>query len=166
MALGNPAAHLPRCFTLTLLAMEAEDLMRGQPLDFVVLLSRLRQDHRPSADGRLSVACPRHGDQAAMLVGKYSGADSVRHRVCAGGSPAGRVRITRIVRLRDGSWSVQRHCMTMGTASTMSSMPRPLHASCRPRGSGPRRAVAPRPPSGRPGHLDLVETSDPGPIMT
>ena len=119
----RPTAMLYR----NLVSMDVEESIRANPIDGVVLMVRLRQDHAGAGDGR--------GQLRRAVAGRLRRADAERqvprrrHRVghrrlaLQRGGPgrhdeprANSARRKPACRARPG------HCMVMGTASTMASM--------------------------------------------
>ncbi|GAA2351950.1 hypothetical protein SVIO_014110 [Streptomyces violaceusniger] len=109
-----------------LLAMEAEELMRANPLDGVVLLSGCDKTTPGLLMAASSVDLPAiMVTGGPMLNGKYRGRDvgsgtqvwRFEAELAAGRMPQEECHFAESCTARSG-----RHCMTMGTASTMASM--------------------------------------------
>jgi dihydroxy-acid dehydratase len=107
-----------------LLAMEVEELLRSQPIDGVVLDGWLRQDDTRVADGGLLASICRliYLPAGPMLRGNWQG------QVLGSGSDgwkywaercAGNLSTEEWNAIEDGIARSPGHCMTMGTASTM-----------------------------------------------
>ncbi|MGH3631313.1 MAG: dihydroxy-acid dehydratase, partial [Sciscionella sp.] len=126
MALGESLMRPTAMLYRNLLAMEAEELMRANPLDGVVLLSGCDKTTPGLLMAAASVDLPSlMVTGGPMLNGKYRGAD------VGSGTQVWRFE----EQLRAGTMTQQEcafaegcmarsngHCMTMGTASTMASM--------------------------------------------
>ncbi|MBO0821352.1 MAG: dihydroxy-acid dehydratase, partial [Nocardiopsaceae bacterium] len=126
MALGETLLRPTAMLYRNLLAMEAEELIRANPLDGVVLLSGCDK----TTPGLLMAAAS--VDVPAIMVtggpklnGKYAGADvgsgthvwKFEEEVLAGRMTESECAIAEVCMARSDG-----HCMTMGTASTMASM--------------------------------------------
>jgi len=126
MALGETLLRPTAMLYRNLLAMEAEELFRANPLDGVVLLSGCDKTTPGLLMAAASVDLPAiMVTGGPMLTGKYQGTD-----VGSGTSVwrfeeellAGRMTEQECV-LAEGCMARSNgHCMTMGTASTMASM--------------------------------------------
>jgi dihydroxy-acid dehydratase len=126
MALGETLLRPTAMLYRNLLAMEAEELIRANPLDGVVLLSGCDKTTPGLLMAASSVDLPAvMVTGGPMLSGKYQGAD-----VGSGTAVwrfeeellAGRMTAEECV-LAEGCMARSNgHCMTMGTASTMASM--------------------------------------------
>src|SRR5690349_6214002 len=123
MALGETLLRPTAMLYRNLLAMEAEELMRANPLDGVVLLSGCDKTTPGLLMAAASVDLPAvMVTGGPMLNGKYQGAD-----VGSGTHVwrfeqelvAGRMTQEDCVAAESGMARSCGHCMTMGTASTM-----------------------------------------------
>src|ERR1700734_1123104 len=126
MALGETLIRPTAMLYRNLLAMEAEELIRANPLDGVVLLSGCDKTTPGLLMAASSVDLPAiMVTGGPMLSGKYQGAD-----VGSGTAVwrfeeellAGRMTAEEGVFAEGGMARSNGHCMTMGTASTMASM--------------------------------------------
>src|ERR1700721_1562394 len=126
MALGETLLRPTAMLYRNLLAMEAEELMRANPLDGVVLLSGCDKTTPGLLMAASSVDLPAvMVTGGPMLSGKYQGAD-----VGSGTAVwrfeeellAGRMTAEGGVFAEGGRARPNGHCLTMGTASTMASM--------------------------------------------
>src|ERR1700722_4726236 len=126
MALGEPLLRPTAMLYRNLLAMEAEELMRANPLDGVVLLSGCDKTTPGLLMAAASVDLPAvMVTGGPMLNGKYRGTD-----VGSGTAVwrfeedlvAGRMTQEECVFAEGCMARSNGHCMTMGTASTMASM--------------------------------------------
>src|ERR1700689_2507184 len=126
MALGETLLRPTAMLYRNLLAMEAEELIRANPLDGVVVLSGCGKTTRWLLMPPPSVALPAvMVTGGPMLSGKYQGAD-----VGSGTAVwrfeeellAGRMTAEEGVFAEGCMARSNGHCMTMGTASTMASM--------------------------------------------
>ncbi|MBO0805195.1 MAG: dihydroxy-acid dehydratase [Nocardiopsaceae bacterium] len=126
MALGETLLRPTAMLYRNLLAMEAEELIRANPLDGVVLLSGCDK----TTPGLLMAAAS--VDVPAIMVtggpklnGKYQGQEvgsgthvwKFEEEMLAGRMTEGECAIAEVCMARSDG-----HCMTMGTASTMASM--------------------------------------------
>ena len=126
MALGETLLRPTAMLYRNLLAMEAEELIRANPLDGVVLLSGCDKTTPGLLMAASSVDLPAvMVTGGPMLSGKYQGAD-----VGSGTAVwrfeeellAGRMTAEECVFAEGCMARSNGHCMTMGTASTMASM--------------------------------------------
>jgi len=126
MALGETLLRPTAMLYRNLLAMEAEELIRANPLDGVVLLSGCDKTTPGLLMAAASVDLPAiMVTGGPMLNGKYQGTD-----VGSGTSVwrfeeellAGRMTAQECVFAEGCMARSNGHCMTMGTASTMASM--------------------------------------------
>jgi dihydroxy-acid dehydratase len=126
MALGETLLRPTAMLYRNLLAMEAEELMRANPLDGVVLLSGCDKTTPGLLMAASSVGLPAvMVTGGPMLSGKYQGAD-----VGSGTAVwrweedllAGRMTEAECAFAEGCMARSNGHCMTMGTASTMASM--------------------------------------------
>ncbi len=126
MALGETLLRPTAMLYRNLLAMEAEELIRANPLDGVVLLSGCDKTTPGLLMAAASVDLPAvMVTGGPMLSGKYQGAD-----VGSGTAVwrfeeellAGRMTAEECVFAEGCMARSNGHCMTMGTASTMASM--------------------------------------------
>jgi dihydroxy-acid dehydratase len=126
MALGETLLRPTAMLYRNLLAMEAEELIRANPLDGVVLLSGCDKTTPGLLMAASSVDLPAvMVTGGPMLSGKYQGAD-----VGSGTAVwrfeeellAGRMTAEECVFAESCMARSNGHCMTMGTASTMASM--------------------------------------------
>ena len=125
MALGETLMRPTAMLYRNLLAMEAEELMRANPLDGVVLLSGCDKTTPGLLMAAASVDLPAiMVTGGPMLNGKYRGRTSARGRTSGGSRPSwGRADDAGGVRVAEGCMARSNgHCMTMGTASTMACM--------------------------------------------
>jgi dihydroxy-acid dehydratase len=126
MALGETLLRPTAMLYRNLLAMEAEELMRANPLDGVVLLSGCDKTTPGLLMAAASVDLPAvMVTGGPMLNGKYRGTDvgsgtavwRFEEDMLAGRMTAEECAIAEGCMARSNG-----HCMTMGTASTMASM--------------------------------------------
>jgi dihydroxy-acid dehydratase len=126
MALGETLLRPTAMLYRNLLAMEAEELMRANPLDGVVLLSGCDKTTPGLLMAAASVDLPAvMVTGGPMLNGKYRGADigsgtgvwRLEEDLVAGRITAAECEFAEGCMARSNG-----HCMTMGTASTMASM--------------------------------------------
>ena len=126
MALGETLLRPTAMLYRNLLAMEAEELIRANPLDGVVLLSGCDKTTPGLLMAASSVDLPAvMVTGGPMLSGKYQGADvgsgtavwRFEEELLAGRMTAGECALAEGCMARSNG-----HCMTMGTASTMASM--------------------------------------------
>lgn len=126
MSLGEPLMRPTTSLYRNLLAMEAEELIRANPLDGVVLLTGCDKTTPGLAMGAMSVNLPTLLITGGpMLNGKFRGTDigsgtdvwkfTDEHR-------AGRMSTEELYEAESCMARSAGHCMTMGTASTMASM--------------------------------------------
>jgi L-arabonate dehydrase len=123
MALGETLLRPTAMLYRNLLAMEAEELMRANPLDGVVLLSGCDKTTPGLLMAAASVDLPAlMVTGGPMLNGKYQGADvgsgtqvwRFEEEMRVGAMTAAECAIAESCMARSSG-----HCMTMGTASTM-----------------------------------------------
>ena len=126
MALGETLLRPTAMLYRNLLAMDAEELIRANPLDGVVLLSGCDKTTPGLLMAASSVDLPAiMVTGGPMLSGKYRGS---RRRLGNGGvavrgGGAGRADDAEECEFAEGCMARSNgHCMTMGTASTMASM--------------------------------------------
>ena len=126
MALGETLLRPTAMLYRNLLAMEAEELMRANPLDGLVLLSGCDKTTPGLLMAAASVDLPAiMVTGGPMLNGKYRGQDvgsgthvwKFEEEVLAGRMTADECAVAEGCMARSNG-----HCMTMGTASTMASM--------------------------------------------
>jgi dihydroxy-acid dehydratase len=126
MALGETLLRPTAMLYRNLLAMEAEELIRANPLDGVVLLSGCDKTTPGLLMAASSVDLPAvMVTGGPMLSGKYQGADvgsgtavwRFEEELLAGRMTAEECALAEGCMARSNG-----HCMTMGTASTMASM--------------------------------------------
>jgi dihydroxy-acid dehydratase len=126
MALGESLLRPTAMLYRNLLAMEAEELIRANPLDGVVLLSGCDKTTPGLLMAAASVDLPAlMVTGGPMLNGKYQGRDvgsgtqvwRFEEEVAAGRMTEEECRFAEGCMARSNG-----HCMTMGTASTMASM--------------------------------------------
>ena len=126
MALGETLLRPSAMLYRNLLAMEAEELFRANPLDGVVLLSGCDKTTPGLLMAAASVDLPAiMVTGGPMLSGKYQGADvgsgtavwRFEEELLAGRMTAEECAFAEGCMARSNG-----HCMTMGTASTMASM--------------------------------------------
>jgi L-arabonate dehydrase len=126
MALGETLLRPTAMLYRNLLAMEAEELMRANPLDGVVLLSGCDKTTPGLLMAAASVDLPAvMVTGGPMLNGKYQGADvgsgtqvwRFEEDLRVGAMTAAECAIAESCMARSSG-----HCMTMGTASTMALM--------------------------------------------
>ncbi|MBV9380911.1 MAG: dihydroxy-acid dehydratase [Streptosporangiaceae bacterium] len=126
MALGETLLRPTAMLYRNLLAMEAEELMRANPLDGVVLLSGCDKTTPGLLMATASVDLPAvMVTGGPMLNGKYQGADvgsgtavwRFEEDLVAGRMTQEECALAEACMARSNG-----HCMTMGTASTMASM--------------------------------------------
>jgi len=126
MALGETLLRPTAMLYRNLLAMEAEELFRANPLDGVVLLSGCDKTTPGLLMAAASVDLPTiMVTGGPMLSGKYQGADvgsgtavwRFEEELLAGRMTAEECAFAEGCMARSNG-----HCMTMGTASTMASM--------------------------------------------
>jgi L-arabonate dehydrase len=126
MSLGEPLMRPTTSLYRNLLAMEAEELIRANPLDGVVLLTGCDKTTPGLAMGAMSVDLPALLITGGpMLNGKFRGKDigsgtdvwkfTEEHR-------AGRMSTEELFEAEGCMARSAGHCMTMGTASTMASI--------------------------------------------
>jgi dihydroxy-acid dehydratase len=126
MSLGEPLMRPTTSLYRNLLAMEAEELIRANPLDAVVLLTGCDKTTPGLAMGAMSVNLPTLLITGGpMLNGKFRGKDigsgtdvwkfTEEHR-------AGRMTTEELYEAEGCMARSAGHCMTMGTASTMASL--------------------------------------------
>lgn len=126
MSLGEPLMRPTTSLYRNLLAMEAEELIRANPLDGVVLLTGCDKTTPGLAMGAMSVNLPTLLITGGpMLNGKFRGKDigsgtdvwkfTEEHR-------AGRMSTEELFEAEGCMARSAGHCMTMGTASTMASI--------------------------------------------
>ena len=126
MSLGEPLMRPTTSLYRNLLAMEAEELIRANPLDGVVLLTGCDKTTPGLAMGAMSVDLPALLITGGpMLNGKFRGTDigsgtdvwkfTEEHR-------AGRMSTEELFEAEGCMARSAGHCMTMGTASTMASI--------------------------------------------
>ena len=126
MSLGEPLMRPTTSLYRNLLAMEAEELIRSNPLDGVVLLTGCDKTTPGLAMGAMSVNLPTLLITGGpMLNGKFRGQDigsgtdvwkfTEEHR-------AGRMSTEELYEAESCMARSAGHCMTMGTASTMASI--------------------------------------------
>lgn len=126
MSLGEPLMRPTTSLYRNLLAMEAEELIRANPLDGVVLLTGCDKTTPGLAMGAMSVDLPTLLITGGpMLNGKFRGKDigsgtdvwkfTEEHR-------AGRMSTEELFEAEGCMARSAGHCMTMGTASTMASI--------------------------------------------
>jgi dihydroxy-acid dehydratase len=126
MSLGEPLMRPTTSLYRNLLAMEAEELIRSNPLDGVVLLGGCDKTTPGLAMGAASVNLPTLLITGGpMLNGKFRGRDigsgtdvwrlTEEHR-------AGRLSTEELFEAEGCMARSAGHCMTMGTASTMASI--------------------------------------------
>jgi dihydroxy-acid dehydratase len=126
MALGETLLRPTAMLYRNLLAMEAEELMRANPLDGVVLLSGCDKTTPGLLMAAASVDLPAiMVTGGPMLNGKYRGQDvgsgthvwKFEEELLSGRMTAEECAVAEACMARSNG-----HCMTMGTASTMASM--------------------------------------------
>jgi dihydroxy-acid dehydratase len=126
MALGETLLRPTAMLYRNLLAMEAEELFRANPLDGLVLLSGCDKTTPGLLMAAASVDLPAiMVTGGPMLSGKYQGADvgsgthvwKFEEEMLAGRMTASECAIAEACMARSSG-----HCMTMGTASTMASL--------------------------------------------
>lgn len=126
MSLGEPMMRPTTSLYRNLLAMEAEELIRANPLDGLVLLTGCDKTTPGLAMGAMSVNLPALLITGGpMLNGKFRGTDigsgtdiwkfTEEHR-------AGRMSADDLYEAESCMARSAGHCMTMGTASTMASI--------------------------------------------
>jgi L-arabonate dehydrase len=124
---GESALRPTAMMYRNLAAMDVEEALRANPIDGVVLLGRLRQDHAGAADGRGQRRYSGHRrlrrSDAQRLVPRRT--RRLRHRALAderGGQGRHDDAGTSSWRPSRRCRAAPGHCNTMGTASTMASM--------------------------------------------
>ena len=126
MSLGEPIMRPTTSLFRNMLAMEAEELIRANPLDGVVMLTGCDKTTPGLAMGAASVNLPSLMITGGpMLKGKFRGRDigsgtdvwkfTEEHR-------AGRMSTEDLYEAESCMARSAGHCMTMGTASTMASI--------------------------------------------
>jgi dihydroxy-acid dehydratase len=126
MSLGEPMMRPTTMLYRNMLAMESEELIRGNPLDGVVMLTGCDKTTPGLAMGAASVDLPSLMITGGpMLNGKFRGRDigsgtdvwkfTEEHR-------AGRMSTEDLYEAEACMARSAGHCMTMGTASTMASI--------------------------------------------
>lgn len=126
MSLGEPLMRPTTSLYRNMLAMEAEELIRANPLDGVVMLTGCDKTTPGLAMGAASVDLPSLMITGGpMLNGKFRGSDigsgtdvwkfTEEHR-------AGRMTTSDLYEAEACMARSAGHCMTMGTASTMASI--------------------------------------------
>jgi len=126
MSLGEPVMRPTTSLFRNMLAMEAEELIRANPLDGVVMLTGCDKTTPGLAMGAASVDLPSLMITGGpMLNGKFRGKDigsgtdvwkfTEEHR-------AGRMSTEDLVEAETCMARSAGHCMTMGTASTMAAI--------------------------------------------
>ena len=126
MSLGEPLMRPTTSLFRNMLAMEAEELIRANPLDGVVMLTGCDKTTPGLAMGAASVDLPSLMITGGpMLNGKFRGKDigsgtdvwkfTEEHR-------AGRMSTEDLVEAETCMARSAGHCMTMGTASTMAAI--------------------------------------------